>query len=340
MVAVYFHCTSITLRNSLLFLLLSCLDPSLPDSSLPMAQVSYTNLCITVLYAIAKVGTINISKGITSARTIYALVNQVPKSTNSDLAGLHIENMNGSVPLIELRGVSFSYPSRPNRKVLNNLSLKIYANESVALVGSSGSGKTTIIQLLARFYESIEGEVLIAGVPIQHYSSQGLRQIFALVSQEPVLYQGTMAENINLGRPGQPLEQAYLDQVLMQTQLKDLVSSLPEGIQTLVGSRGSQLSGGQKQRVAIARAVAMETPVLLLDEATSALDSESERLIQTAIQETMQHKTVIAVAHRLSTIQHFNRSIVLHDGQMVESGTHDNLLLKKGRYWSMVEQQA
>ena len=243
------------------------------------------------------------------------------------------------MPLLEFRNVTFAYPSRPTKRVLSDFNLKIYANESVALVGASGSGKTTTIQLLERFYDALAGRVLLAGVPIREYAAESLRRTFALVSQEPVLYQGTVTDNINLGR-STPLQGPDLDVILAQSQLTDVVASLPDGVHTSVGSRGGQLSGGQKQRVAIARAVAMETPVLLLDEATSALDSESERLIQTAIRETAQHKTVVAVAHRLSTIQHFDRIVVMHDGRAVESGSHEELMAARGRYWSMVEQQA
>lgn len=275
-----------------------------------------------------------------SASAIQHLIQQTPKSEGAELPAPDIYHLSSTIPLIEFRNVAFAYPSRPTQKVLDKFSMKIYAGESVALVGASGSGKSTIIQLLERFYDPSEGEILVAGTPITEYSSEGLRETLTLVSQEPVLYQGTIEENILLGCAKQHLDHDRFTKVLAESQLVDLVSSLPDGIRTIVGSKGSQLSGGQKQRVAIARALATGSPVLLLDEATSALDSESERLIQNAIGDTLHTKTVIAVAHRLSTIQHFDHILVLEEGQLVEKGTHCQLLEKKGQYWSMVQWQS
>jgi ATP-binding cassette subfamily B (MDR/TAP) protein 1 len=222
--------------------------------------------------------------------------------------------------------------------VLKDFNLKLYKGQSIALVGPSGCGKSTIIQLLERFYEPTAGEIVIAREPIQNYLPERVRTLFALVSQEPVLYHGTVEENINLGR-STPLSRDELEYVIDQSQLRDLISSLPDGVKTSVGSRGTQLSGGQKQRIAIARAIAMDAPVLLLDEATSALDSESERLIQTAIRKGAEGKTVVSIAHRLSTIQHSDCIYVLDGGRIIESGTHLELLEMKGRYWSMVLSQ-
>jgi ATP-binding cassette subfamily B (MDR/TAP) protein 1 len=268
------------------------------------------------------------------------LADQSPKEEpSSNFVIPQIAEMDPALPLVDIQGVSFAYPARSTRQVLKDFSMKVFPGQSVAIVGPSGSGKSTVIQLLERFYDADFGQIAIGGIPIQDYPSDKLRQIFALVSQEPVLYQGTIAENINLGC-SKPLDEQQLSQVLVQSQLTDVISSLPEGTHTVVGSRGGQLSGGQKQRVAIARAVAMGSPILLLDEATSALDSESERLIQTALSKTSQGKTAIAVAHRLSTIQHFDRILVLQEGSVVESGSHGELLAKKGRYWAMVDQQA
>jgi ATP-binding cassette subfamily B (MDR/TAP) protein 1 len=241
-------------------------------------------------------------------------------------------------PFIEFRNTSFAYPARPSQYVLKDFNLKLYKGQSIALVGPSGCGKSTIIQLLERFYEPTAGEIVIAREPIQNYLPERVRTLFALVSQEPVLYHGTVEENINLGR-STPLSRDELEYVIDQSQLRDLISSLPDGVKTSVGSRGTQLSGGQKQRIAIARAIAMDAPVLLLDEATSALDSESERLIQTAIKKGAEGKTVVSIAHRLSTIQHSDCIYVLDGGRIIESGTHLELLEMKGRYWSMVLSQ-
>lgn len=246
--------------------------------------------------------------------------------------------INPLAPFIQFRNASFAYPARPSQHVLKDFNLKLYKGQSIALVGPSGCGKSTIIQLLERFYEPTAGEIVISGEPIESYSSEKIRTLFAPVNQELVLYHGTIEENINLGR-SVPLSQDELEYVINQSQLRDLISSLPDGMKTSVGSRGTQLSGGQKQRIAIARAIAMDAPVLLLDEATSALDSESERLIQAAIRKGAEGKTVISIAHRLSTTQNSDCIYVVDDGRIIESGTHLELLELKGRYWSMVLSQ-
>ncbi|KAL7957265.1 P-loop containing nucleoside triphosphate hydrolase protein [Trichoderma compactum] len=245
----------------------------------------------------------DISQGISSTRAIYELEDSVPDVSKT--------------PLMEFRDIDFSYPSRPSQRVLKHFNLKLYKGQSIALVGPSGCGKSTIIQLLERFYEPLAGETVIAGTPMQSYAPETTRTLFSLVSQEPVLYQGTVEENINLGR-ATPLTPNELERVIDQ---------------------GTQLSGGQKQRIAIARAIALDAPVLLLDGATSALDSESEQLIQAAIREGTQGKTVISIAHRLSTIQHCDCIYVLDGGRIVEKGAHSSLLESKGQYWSMVMAQ-
>ncbi|PTB63095.1 P-loop containing nucleoside triphosphate hydrolase protein [Trichoderma citrinoviride] len=258
-----------------------------------------------------------------------------------ELVGLHLEYqsppdvsvLDEQTPLIEFHNVDFAYPARPSQRVLKQFNLKLHRGQSIALVGPSGCGKSNIIQLLERFYEPIAGEIIIAGAPIQNSSPESTRSLFSLVSQEPVLYHGTVEENINLGR-STPLTPDELERVIDQWCF-----SLPDGVKISVGSRGTQLSGGQKQRIAIPRAIAMDTPVLLLDEATSALDSESEQLIQAAIGEGTQGKTVISIAHRLSTIQHSDCIYVLDGGRIIEKGTHSELLDLKGQYWTMVMAQ-
>lgn len=281
---------------------------------------------------------VDISQGISSTRAIYELEDSVPDVTSLNQTPPDISVLDQETPLIEFRGIDFSYPSRPSQRVLKHFNLKLYKGQSIALVGPSGCGKSTIIQLLERFYEPLAGEIIVTGTPMQSYAPETSRTLFSLVSQEPVLYQGTVEENINLGR-STPLSSNELERVIDQSQLRDLISSLPDGVKTSVGSRGTQLSGGQKQRIAIARAIAMDAPVLLLDEATSALDSESEQLIQAAIREGTQGKTVISIAHRLSTIQHCDCIYVLDGGRIIEKGTHSGLLESKGQYWSMVMAQ-
>ncbi|PNP50362.1 hypothetical protein THARTR1_08966 [Trichoderma harzianum] len=280
----------------------------------------------------------DISQGISSTRAIYELEDSVLDVSNTSQTAPDISVLNQETPLIEFRDIDFSYPSRPSQRVLKHFNLKLYKGQSIALVGPSGCGKSTIIQLLERFYEPLAGGIMIAGTPMQSCAPGVTRTLFSLVSQEPVLCQGTVEENINLGR-STPLTPNELERVIDQSQLRDLISSLPDGVKTSVGSRGTQLSGGQKQRIAIARAIAMDAPVLLLDEATSALGSESEQLIQAAIREGTQGKTVISIAHRLSTIQHCDCIYVLDGGRIIEKGTHSSLLESNGQYWSMVMAQ-
>lgn len=270
-----------------------------------------------------------------ATRSIHELEDTIVDLSESGQTTPDISKLDEETPLIEFRDTEFAYPARPGQSILKQLRLKLYKGQSIALVGPSGCGKSTIIQLLEQFYDPTGGEILIGGNSIRQYSPAAVRAMFALVGQEPVLYSGTIEENINLGRD-LPLSQHELQRVIEQSQLTDLVSSLPDGVKTDVGSRGTQLSGGQKQRIAIARAIAMDAAVLLLDEATSALDSESERLIQAAIREGTRGKAVIAIAHRLSTIQHSDQIYVLDGGQVIETGTHSEMLRQRGRYYSMV----
>lgn len=282
------------------------------------------------------------------------------------LPSLH--RLDPTTPLIEFCNTTFAYPSRASLPVLRGFNLKIYRGQFIALVGASGCGKSTIVQLLERFYDVESGDILIGGVSIKDLRAADVRSLFALVSQEPTLYSDSIKYNIALGTNVLPSEK--LDRVLQQAQLADFVASLPEGTNTQIGAKGAALSGGQKQRVAIARALAQDAPVLLLDEATSALDSGSERLIQTSLlgehryvdPKTRSHshgeaeddsnntadkpalvadtKTVIAVAHRLSTIQHADCIFVLDAGRIIESGVHSKLFGQKGVYWSMCRAQA
>jgi ATP-binding cassette subfamily B (MDR/TAP) protein 1 len=286
------------------------------------------------------------SKGITSARTIVSQPGPLNDRSPKEALPLSGELAPG-IPLIEFRNASFCYPSRPSAPVLRNLNMKIYSGQFVAMVGSSGCGKSTVIQLLEQFYDLESGELLIGGVPAKCFRNEEIRKLLSLVSQEPTLYSGSIDYNVALGLC-EALSPEKLHQVLSQAQLSDFVSSLPEGINTEVGSRGTALSGGQKQRVAIARALARDSPILLLDEATSALDSESERMIQQAIVGDWEgassniavKKTVIAVAHRLSTIQHADCIFVFDDGQIVEAGSHGELTERRGIYWRLCQAQA
>ena len=227
---------------------------------------------------------------------------------------------------IELRRVSFSYGAH---QVLKDFSLRIKKGEKVALVGLSGSGKSTLIGLLLRLYNIPRGEVLIDGIPIRQLTLASLRSLFGLVSQDVFLFNDTVRENITLDGD---YSEGQFREALQVAYAGPFVSQLPQDMQTVIGDRGARLSGGQAQRLTIARAYLRHNPILLFDEATSALDNESEKIVQKALDEFSSRHTVIAVAHRLSTIQHFDQIVVLKEGSKVEQGTHAELMQRGGEY--------
>jgi ATP-binding cassette subfamily B (MDR/TAP) protein 1 len=234
--------------------------------------------------------------------------------------------------------MSFKYPRRENR-VLRDISMRIEPGQFVAFVGPSGCGKSTIVSLLERFYDPTSGQIMYAGNPISSYSPRLYRQNISLVQQEPTLYSGSIRENVTLGVEGEATEEQILD-ACKQANALEFIDSLPEGLSTACGNRGLQFSGGQKQRIAIARALIRKPRLLLLDEATSALDTQSERIVQSALDKAKEGRTTIAVAHRLSTIVHADVIFVFGDGRVIEQGTHQELLAKKGRYYDMVLAQS
>jgi len=249
------------------------------------------------------------------------------------------ENVQGQ---IRLANIHFRYPTRPGVRVLRDLSLKVEPGTYIALVGASGSGKSTVIQLIERFYDPLAGQVYLDDELISDLNIQEYRKHIALVSQEPTLYAGTIRFNILLGaiKPESEVTQEEIEQVCRNANILDFIKSLPDGFDTEVGGKGSQLSGGQKQRIAIARALLRNPKVLLLDEATSALDSNSEKVVQDALDQAAKGRTTIAIAHRLSTIQNADCIYFIKDGTVCESGTHDQLLQKKGDYFEYVQLQA
>ena len=238
---------------------------------------------------------------------------------------------------IEFKEVKFSYPQRNDMEVLKSVSFNIQPNQTFAIVGASGSGKTTITNLLLGFYKSDDGQVLVDGVSVNDYDLNHLRENMAIVPQEVMLFSGTIQENIRFGQTDATDEQVVL--AAQQANAWEFIESFPDGMQTEVGDRGIQLSGGQKQRVAIARALLKNPSILILDEATSALDSESEKLVQDALQNLMKNRTSLVIAHRLATIRKVDKILVMQNGAIVETGTHQELMQLKGNYANLVSLQ-
>ncbi|MBK5932700.1 ABC transporter [Rhodovulum imhoffii] len=231
---------------------------------------------------------------------------------------------------IRFEDVLFHYPSRPEQAALNGIALHVRPGETVALVGPSGAGKTTIVQLLLRFYDPTQGTIRLDGVDLREIARAELRKQIALVPQDPVIFAETACENIRFGRPG--ASDAEVEAAARAAAAHDFLVALPKGYDTYVGERGIMLSGGQKQRIAIARAILRDAPVLLLDEATSALDAESERAVQHAVDEMAATRTTIIVAHRLATVKKADRILVFDQGRIVAEGTHDALVAEGGLY--------
>lgn len=241
---------------------------------------------------------------------------------------------------LRFEGVSFIYPSRPDTIVLRDLTLDIPAGKFVALVGSSGSGKSTILGLLERFYNPTGGRITLDGHDIKDLNLNSYRQTMSLVSQEPAVYSGTIRENLLVGQdPVNPPTEEQIVASCRDANIYGFISSLPDGFETDIGSQGSMLSGGQRQRLTIARALLRASPILILDEATAALDSDSEKLVQEALNATSQGRTTVAIAHRLSTIQHADIIYVLDEGRLVEQGSHVELLKMQGAYYDLVQSQ-
>ncbi|KAG7971189.1 hypothetical protein I3843_07G123300 [Carya illinoinensis] len=268
-----------------------------------------------------------------AAASIFAIIDRKSKIDPCDESGMTLDNLKGE---IELRHVSFKYPSRPDIHIFRDLSLVIRSGKTVALVGESGSGKSTVVSLLQRFYDPDSGCITLDGIEINKFQVKWLRQQMGLVSQEPILFNDTIRANIAYGKEGNAIE-AEITAVAELANAHSFISGLQQGYDTIVGERGVQLSGGQKQRVAIARAMIKSPKVLLLDEATSALDAESERVVQDALDRVMVNRTTVVVAHRLSTIKNADVIAVVKNGVIVEKGKHETLLkIKDGYYASLV----
>ncbi|MFL0604736.1 ABC transporter ATP-binding protein [Cylindrospermopsis raciborskii] len=270
-------------------------------------------------------------QGEASLERVFELLAIKPTVLENPIA-MTLPSINGK---IEYRGVSFAY--KPGELVLNHVSLFISPGEAIALVGASGAGKTTFVNLLPRFYDPKPGNIFIDDVNIRDVTLNSLRKQIGIVPQETIMFSGTIAQNIAFGQDN--FDQKAVEAAARVANAHDFIIQLPAGYQTWVGERGVNLSGGQRQRIAIARAVLLDPKILILDEATSALDSESEALVQQALERLMQNRTVLIIAHRLSTVRKCDRILVLEKGQIVESGNHEQLLSLEGKYAHFYAQQ-
>ncbi|XP_967244.3 ATP-dependent translocase ABCB1 isoform X2 [Tribolium castaneum] len=277
----------------------------------------------------------NFQKGLSAADRIFSLLKRVPEVKNS-LEPVYLNDVRGN---IEYSNIYFSYPTRSSVSVLNGLNLNVLQGKTVALVGASGCGKSTIIQLLERFYDPVSGEVSLDGESVKTVDIQNLRSHLGIVSQEPNLFDRTIAENIAYGANDRTVGMNEIVEAAKSANIHTFISSLPGGYETSLGSKGAQLSGGQKQRVAIARALIRNPKILLLDEATSALDNESEKVVQEALDNAKKNRTCITIAHRLTTIQDADLICVLNEGVVAEMGKHNELLDKKGLYYDFYKLQ-
>ena len=306
-------------------------------------EMTFGNLIQFVLYSVfvgASIGGIaemyaQIQKAIGAAERILQIMDEEPEPYEAGKSSEKMTSISGS---LKFNDVHFRYPSRPDISVLNGVSFDAKQGETVALVGPSGSGKSTIASLVLRFYDPESGTITIDGIDSREMGLEFLRNQMAIVPQDVILFGGTIRENIEYGKPGASLEE--IEEAAKKANAHIFVDGFPEKYDTVVGERGIQLSGGQRQRIAIARAVLKDPRILILDEATSSLDSESERLVQEALDKLMVGRTSLVIAHRLSTIRKADRILVLDKGQISENGKHEELLAKEnGLYKGLLELQ-
>ncbi|PIO69295.1 ABC transporter transmembrane region [Teladorsagia circumcincta] len=269
-----------------------------------------------------------------AAGSLYQIIDREPEIDSYSSEGVRPSNLKGKITVSNLK---FTYPTRPDVPILKGVSFEAKPGETIALVGSSGCGKSTIIQLLLRYYNPAHGKITIDGVEIDKINIEFLRNYVGVVSQEPMLFNTTIEQNIRYGR--EKVTDAEITAALRKANAYNFVQSFPDGIYTNVGDRGTQMSGGQKQRIAIARALVRDPKILLLDEATSALDAESEHIVQQALENASKGRTTIVIAHRLSTIRNADKIIAMKNGEVVEVGNHDELIARKGLYHELVNAQ-
>ncbi len=302
------------------------------DASTVGDFVTFITAMMMLLTPLKRLADLNgpLQRGMAAAESVYGMVDAIPEVEGGQLI------QGRATGQLEFKHLNFTYPGQ-EQPALTDINLQVQAGETIALVGMSGGGKTSLVNLVPRFYEPDSGQILLDHVALSDISLQSLRQQIAMVSQNVILFDDTIAANIAYGDPTPDAQRiAY---AIQAAHLQEVVADMPEGSNTMIGDNGMRLSGGQRQRLAIARAIYKNAPVLILDEATSALDSESERAVQAALDELMQGRTTLVIAHRLSTIERASRIVVLVEGKIVEIGTHAELLAKEAAYANLYRLQ-
>jgi subfamily B ATP-binding cassette protein MsbA len=306
---------------------------SIQGNLTPGQFISFFSAMMLMLQPVRRITNINatLQRGVAGADSLFRIMDE---GDETDTGTIDAGRLSGTV---EFRNVTSSYNAK-NDAVLNRISLSVPAGQTLAVVGHSGSGKSTLVSLLLRFYDIDGGEILLDGVAIQEYSLASLRQNISLVSQDVVLFNDTIANNLAYGQLNDRSPEE-IRRAADAAHVLDFTNKMPDGLETVVGDRGVLLSGGQRQRIAIGRALLKDAPILILDEATSSLDSKSERRIQDALDKLMKNRTTLVIAHRLSTVERADQIVVLDAGRIVESGTHSELLVANSHYAALYRMQ-